>query len=127
MAASVLPDFSWANVRTVGVEDCLAMSPAKMVDSSKVVQDALQYLQSTIETIGDAKVRKVVAGMIADPMPTFYAPLADGGNDDLRGKKFNAFRNYTFSQVTAMNLYHHYSATGRTGLAEKLTSMIVPA
>lgn len=43
MAANVLPGFSWANVRTVGVEDCLAMSPAKMVDSSKVVQDALQY------------------------------------------------------------------------------------
>jgi hypothetical protein len=90
MAASVLPGFSWANVRTVGVEDCLAMSPAKMVDSSKVVQDALQYLQSTIETIGDAKVRKVVAEMIADPMPTFYAPLADGGKkgvwDELTAK-----------------------------------------
>lgn len=83
MAAGVLPDFSWANVRTVGVEDCLAMSPAKMVDRSKVVQDAWQYLQSTVATIGDARVRKVVAGMIADPMPTFYAPLADGGKEEV--------------------------------------------
>jgi hypothetical protein len=48
-------------------------------------------------------------------------------DDDLRGKKFNAFRNYAFSQVTSMTLYQHYSTTGRTGLAEKLTAMIVPA
>lgn len=48
-------------------------------------------------------------------------------DDDLRGRKFNAFRNYVFSQATAMTLYHHYSTTGRAGLAEKLTAMIVPA
>lgn len=81
MAAGVLPGFSWADVKTVGVDDCLAMSPAKMVDSSRVVQDAWQYLQATLATIGDAQVRKVVAGMIADPLPTFYARLADGGKE----------------------------------------------
>lgn len=81
MAAGVLPGFAWADVRKVGLDDCLAMSPAKMVDSSKVIQDAWQYLQSTVATIGDVKVRKVVAEMIADPLPTFYAPLAGGGKE----------------------------------------------
>jgi hypothetical protein len=81
MATGVLPGFSWADVRKVGLEDCLAMSPAKMVESSKVVQDAWQYLQATVATIGDAKVRKVVAEMIADPVPTFYAPLGAGGKE----------------------------------------------
>ncbi len=47
--------------------------------------------------------------------------------EDLAGKKFNALRNYAFSQATAMTLYQHYSMEGKQGLSEKLTAMIEPS
>ncbi len=78
VAANVVPGFSWADVRQVKLDDCMAMSPEKMVGKSKLIKDSWQYLQTTVATIKDAKVRNVVTAMVSDPVPTFLAPLADG-------------------------------------------------
>jgi len=47
--------------------------------------------------------------------------------EDLTGKKFNALRNYLFSQMTIMRLYHLYALQGIEGLSKIVTQIIVPA
>jgi len=42
-------------------------------------------------------------------------------------KVFNSFRNYVFSQATAMTLYHAYSLKGQDGLAEAAARIVRPA
>ncbi len=57
------------------------------------------------------------------PNDTALVAMSD---DELHGKKFNSLCNYAFSQTTAMNLYHLYSSKGKAGLADKLTTLIIP-
>lgn len=45
---------------------------------------------------------------------------------DLKGRKFNCFRNYVFSQATAMALYQLYSTRGKDALTEAVTAMVIP-
>lgn len=45
---------------------------------------------------------------------------------DLRGKPFNSFRNYVFSQATAMTLYHAFSTGGKDGLTRALARIVSP-
>jgi hypothetical protein len=45
---------------------------------------------------------------------------------DLRGKKFNAFRNYVFSQASIMNLYQILNSRGEAALI-KVTKDLVAA
>jgi hypothetical protein len=46
---------------------------------------------------------------------------------DLQGLKFNAFRNYVFSQASILHLYLIYSAAGAGALVEKILSVVTPA
>ncbi len=46
---------------------------------------------------------------------------------DLNGEMFHCFRNYVFSQATAMTLYHTYSLKGKDGLAEAVAKIVRPA
>jgi len=46
---------------------------------------------------------------------------------DLNGAKFNALRNYAFSQVTVESLYRAYSTKGADGLAAAVGSVVKPA
>ncbi len=46
---------------------------------------------------------------------------------DLKGKPFNALRNYVFAQTTAMGLYQLYSTRGKDALTEAVTSIVRPA
>ena len=45
---------------------------------------------------------------------------------DLAGKKFNAFRNYVFSQRTIMGLYYIYTSKGKNALVETVASLVKP-
>jgi hypothetical protein len=45
---------------------------------------------------------------------------------DLAGKKFNAFRNYVFSQKTIMGLYQIYTSRGKRALVETVASLVKP-
>ena len=47
--------------------------------------------------------------------------------EDLKGKKFNAFRNYVFSQATIEALYGIYSTKGRQAFAERVAVLVKPA
>ncbi|MDD3312362.1 twin-arginine translocation signal domain-containing protein [Pseudodesulfovibrio sp.] len=46
---------------------------------------------------------------------------------DLKKKPFNQFRNYVFSQVTAMSLYETYAAKGEDELVRTVRTVVVPA
>jgi len=46
---------------------------------------------------------------------------------DLKKKPFNQFRNYVFSQVTAMSLYETYASRGEAELARTVRAVVVPA
>jgi hypothetical protein len=43
---------------------------------------------------------------------------------DLKGKKFNAFRNYVFSQATMMKLYYIYSTGGEKAVADTVKLIV---
>ena len=45
--------------------------------------------------------------------------------DELKGKRFNQFRNYLFSQATIMNLYQAYRVEGESGLTNIAKQLIV--
>jgi hypothetical protein len=45
---------------------------------------------------------------------------------DLKGKPFNAFRNYVFSQATIEALYGLHSAKGRPAFAQKVATLVKP-
>lgn len=47
-------------------------------------------------------------------------------DDDLKGKKFNALRNYAFSQATVEALYAEYSVKGEKGLETMVAAMVKP-
>jgi hypothetical protein len=50
-----------------------------------------------------------------------------GMNDqDLGGRRFNAFRNYVYSQMTIMNLYHLYTLKGFEALAKTIAGIVEP-
>lgn len=46
--------------------------------------------------------------------------------DDLKGRKFNALRNYVFSQATIMTLYNIYSASGKDALRKTVFEIVKP-
>ncbi|WP_027183157.1 hypothetical protein [Desulfovibrio inopinatus] len=46
--------------------------------------------------------------------------------DDLKGRKFNALRNYVFSQATIMTLYNIYSAQGKDVLKKTVFEIVKP-
>ncbi|MFO7597027.1 MAG: twin-arginine translocation signal domain-containing protein [Desulfocurvibacter africanus] len=46
---------------------------------------------------------------------------------DLKGRKFNALRNYVFSQATIMGLYQLYATEGEESLTRTVLSMVRPA
>ena len=48
-------------------------------------------------------------------------------DEDLKGPKFNALRNYAFSQVTVEALYREYSTKGTDGLASAVAKAVRPA
>jgi hypothetical protein len=48
-------------------------------------------------------------------------------DEDLTGKKFNAFRNYIFSQKTIMGLYQIYARQGKGAVVETVASLVKPA
>ena len=43
---------------------------------------------------------------------------------DLKGKKFNAFRNYVFSQATIMKLYQVYCTGGEEAVAAAVNGIV---
>ena len=47
-------------------------------------------------------------------------------DEDLKGAKFNALRNYVFSQATVESLYSIYSGKGPDSLASAVTAMVKP-
>jgi hypothetical protein len=47
--------------------------------------------------------------------------------EELEGKKFNALRNYAFSQVSIMRLYQIYNDKGEAELARVVKEIVVPA
>jgi hypothetical protein len=49
------------------------------------------------------------------------------GEDDLKGARFNALRNYAFSQASAEALYREYATKGPDGLASAVTALVRPA
>ncbi len=48
-------------------------------------------------------------------------------DEDLKGKKFNALRNYAFSQATVEALYAGYAAKGADGLEAMVVEIVKPA
>ncbi|MEW6261957.1 MAG: metal-dependent phosphohydrolase [Thermodesulfobacteriota bacterium] len=56
-----------------------------------------------------------------------YGLPQTGGDENEKVKKFNALRNYVFSQATIMHLYQVYGAKGKQALTEMVTSIVVPA
>jgi len=46
---------------------------------------------------------------------------------DLKGRKFNALRNYVFSQAPIMALYHEYSTSGKAALKKTVFEIVKPA
>lgn len=47
--------------------------------------------------------------------------------NDLKGKKFNALRNYLYSQGSAMDFYEIYSTSGKDGLKKTVLEIVKPA
>lgn len=45
---------------------------------------------------------------------------------DLKGRKFNALRNYVFSQAPIMALYNEYSVSGKTALEKTVFEIVKP-
>lgn len=78
VADSALPRLSFAEVRSVTLTECMAMTPEQMARSSKLVTDSWDYLQKTVATIHNPQVRKTVFEILANPAPTFIEPLASG-------------------------------------------------
>ena len=91
MAANAIPGFSWADVRRTTLEECMASTPANMAENSKLVRDSWKFLETTVATIKNTAVRDTVSAMLREPVPTFFAPLADGNKDqvwnELKAKK----------------------------------------
>ena len=46
-------------------------------------------------------------------------------DEDLKGKKFNAFRNYLFSQASIMGLYQTLNTQGEEGLTKAIKDMVI--
>ena len=91
MAANALPGFSWADVRPTTLEECMASTPAKMAKDSKLVGDSWKFIETTVATIKNGTIRDTVASMMREPVPVFFAPLADGNKEqvwsELKAKK----------------------------------------
>jgi hypothetical protein len=78
--SAAAPSFSWAKVKQVKLADCMDMGPVDMAENSKLVMDSLDYLHATVKSIGDAKLRSQVMGILDNPAPTFTAGLVDEAN-----------------------------------------------
>ena len=79
-ATAALPRFSWANVRQVDLDQCLAMGPTEMARSSKLVKDSWDYLRVTSSTIDNPGIRKIVLEILDNPAPTIMTDLMDPAN-----------------------------------------------
>ncbi len=75
LANQALPSFAWADVRPIGLAECVALSPAEMAERSQVVQNAWQYLQQAVSGISKADIRSTVQQMLAHSQPTFAEEL----------------------------------------------------
>lgn len=80
VAALTLPRFSWAGVTAVRLDDCVAMTAQDMAARSKLVADSMRYIEDVVATIGNAEVRSIVAGIVANPAPTIMESLMDEKN-----------------------------------------------
>ena len=49
------------------------------------------------------------------------------GVADDKSARFNAFRNYVFSQATMMELYQTLATGGKDGLAKAVAAIVTPA
>lgn len=93
LLAASLPKFSLAQVRAVKLVEVLEMSPEEMAKKSKMVMDSWDYLQMSVATIKDQKVRGTVSEILANPAPTFVEPIYSGAAkeqvwQELKGKGF---------------------------------------
>ena len=79
-ATAVLPKFSWANVRQIGLEQCLEMGPEEMARNSKLVMDSWDYLRVTAATIDNPGIRRTVLEILDNPSPTIMTGLMDPAN-----------------------------------------------
>lgn len=79
-AAVAYPKFSWANVKTVSLNDCLSMSPEEIAQNSRLITDSWQYILQTVDTIKKPEVRAAVQGILRNPAPTIMADLMDAKN-----------------------------------------------
>ena len=59
-------------------------------------------------------------------IPTADAAAAYGIADDA-SPRFNALRNYVFSQATMMGLYETLATSGKDGLAKTVAGIVSPA
>lgn len=92
-AAAAFPRFSLASVKTVTVDDCVAMSADEMARNSRLVNDSMKYLEDVVATIRDPELRGAVQGIFGNPAPTLMADLMDEKNrrsvfDELKAKGF---------------------------------------
>ena len=86
-----LPKFSLANVSTVKLDECMAMSADQMAQKSRLVTDSMAYLKDATGSIRNPAIRETVQGILRDPAPTLMADLMDDNNrkavfDELKAK-----------------------------------------
>ena len=82
MAAMSLPSkkaFSFSP-SSVGLDECIAMSPVEMAEKSYLIQDAWKELQAQVRGIKDPAIRTITENILENPAPTFmerYSTKAD--------------------------------------------------
>jgi len=80
VAVLSMPRFSWSGVKAVSLEQCLGMSAQEMATQSKLVDESMKYIRKVAASIGDAKIKGIVTGILDNPAPTFTAALQDEQN-----------------------------------------------
>lgn len=82
VAAVAAPRFSWAATQTVGLQECLEMTPQAMASGSQMVTGSMAYIRREVATISNPSVQKKVTEILNDPTPTIMQDLADSTHRD---------------------------------------------
>lgn len=93
MMTATLPRVSFGAVKPASLDRIMAMTPVQMANESKIVQENWEFLQRSTAMIKNLSVRKIVEGILANPAPTFAAPLQDASAkkavfDELTGQGY---------------------------------------
>ncbi|SMC23666.1 hypothetical protein SAMN02746041_01798 [Desulfacinum hydrothermale DSM 13146] len=71
-----LPQASAAQLRTITLEECLALSPLEMAKRSEIVMQSWDFLRQAVSEIRNDSLRQAVFQILNNPAPTFTEALS---------------------------------------------------